>query len=634
MNLSLRVSALLVFFFCAAARLEAKHPAFELRDRDGRNVLETGRPVSTLQSCKECHDVQFITQHCYHSSLGFDERRHPGFNRDWRPWDFSPGPFGRWNPLFYRHLSLEGETNVDLDVHGWIAAYARHVGGGPAMLPGDGVEMNCFLCHIPKPDNPARLTELQQGRFSRANTATLATTGVAKPADNGWIYERAAFLPDGKVDAAKLGLCPPSSENCGQCHGVVDRGGHPISLELSLRQWSTATKGQVFSPQRISESAMNIRDKDRLTQAWDIHAERLLKCTSCHFSTNHPAFAERGAASRPSHLKFEPRRLSVGEYLDQPSHQFAKGHTTQGCLARRLDGTMRRCADCHDSSAGHDWLPYREVHFSRLSCEACHIPMAHAPAVRQIDWTLLTASGEPQVQWRGVEGDPNNPTSEICGFRPVLLPSRDLDGRARLVPHNLISAWYWVEKGKSPRPVRLADLKAAMLENGQYHPEIARALGKGPAVLDSAAKVEAVRRRLEAVGVANPAIQAEIQPYSLHHGVGPAKTATSRCETCHSGKSSLGEPIALASYVVNGVRPVPVPDGLVEFRGEQELRGEELVFRPSTVGASLYVLGHDRWWGADLLGAAMLAAVVVGVSLHAGARVWAAHQRKKEDARP
>ena len=40
------------------------------------------------------------------------------------------------------------------------------------------VEMNCFLCHTPKPNNNARADALQSGSFKWANTATLVDSGL------------------------------------------------------------------------------------------------------------------------------------------------------------------------------------------------------------------------------------------------------------------------------------------------------------------------------------------------------------------------------------------------------------------------------------------------------------------------
>lgn len=610
-----------------------EHPPVMLLDQAGHKVIESGMPISTMQSCGHCHDTPFIASHSYHASLGSDERQSPGSLPSGRPWDWSPGPFGRWSPLVYRYLPPGGDSRADRDTAEWIAEFGRHVGGGPSM-----VEMNCFLCHTSKPDNQARLKELRQGRPEWSNTATLASLGLVQRSPDGWACQREAFLSDGRLPAAKLGIRKPKSENCGLCHGLADRGGQPVALELSLRQWSTATEGQVFSPQRISESAVNVQDKERLTRPWDVHAERLLECTSCHFSLNDPAFYEPTPRSRPTHLAFEPRRLTVGQYVERPTHQFAKGRTSQGTLARHLDGTMRRCADCHNAIDTHPWLPYPEAHFARLSCEACHIPQVFAPAIRQVDWTLLTPDGEPQIRWRGIVRDPKNPTSLVTGFRPVLLPKQDLDGRTRLVPHNLVSAWYWVEGTDAPRPVRIADLKAALLQDGKYHPAVAAALNVGqgrPAdepspMLDTPEKVDAVRRRLEAVGVVKPHIEAEIQPFGLHHGVGPAKWATRKCETCHAADSRLGERFVLASYVPGSVLPKLVGDSGVELRGQLQSDAQgQLAFQPSTQDASLYVLGHNRWRWVNALGSISLVGVVLGAVIHAGLRAGVAWKKPK-----
>ena len=91
------------------------------------------------------------------------------------------------------------------------------------------VEMNCFLCHVQKPDNQARIKELKEGRFQWAKTATLALTGLVlvlcKTA--GPTSERRSCPMDG-AEASKLGIREPTSESCGLCHGLADRGEQPL----------------------------------------------------------------------------------------------------------------------------------------------------------------------------------------------------------------------------------------------------------------------------------------------------------------------------------------------------------------------------------------------------------------------
>ena len=659
------------------------HPPIVLRDRAGQLVIQSREPISTARTCGVCHDTDFIQRHSYHASLGIDERADVGSLKGQRPWDYSPGGIGRWNPLTYRYLTPPGQRELDMGVADWIRVQGwRHIGGGPALRgfgetpldqrdsanalqgvhpdlqtqnPQDGkprswdwrksgvVEMNCFVCHLDRPDNAARVAQLQAGQFGWANTATLANTGLVRQQGVVWEYRPDAFRPDGSVEATQLPLGKPTSAHCGQCHGLTHTSREPLELELTLRQWSTATKGQVFSAQRISESAVNLHQKERVTRPWDVHAQAMLECRHCHFSINNPANFEASPRSRPTHLKFEPRRLSLSEYLRQPSHQFAKGQTAQGTIAEHLAGTMRRCEDCHDAPKTHDWLPYQSVHFERLSCEACHIAQTYAPAVQQVDWTLIDKQGQPPTQWRGMKDDAAG-QSLITGFEPILLPRAGLDGRARLYPFNLVSAWYWVAGEEQPLPVRESDLQRAFLREGEYRPELLAALdtdgdgqlGTAELRLDSPEKVATAAGLLTEVGLQQPRIVAELQPYELHHGVGPGRDAIRSCEDCHAESSRLSQPLPLATYLPGGLLPQPVGDTDVVFSGS--MKGEELAaisWQPNLRDADLYVLGHSHWSWVNALGILSILGALVGSVTHAALRIrhgrWRLDQHRQQE---
>ena len=49
------------------------HPNFALLDLDGVNVLESNNAVSTMQTCGQCHDTEFISSHAFHSDLGLSD---------------------------------------------------------------------------------------------------------------------------------------------------------------------------------------------------------------------------------------------------------------------------------------------------------------------------------------------------------------------------------------------------------------------------------------------------------------------------------------------------------------------------------------------------------------------------------
>ena len=650
------------------------HPPVWLLDEDGNEVLESGKPVSAAKTCGECHDADYIAGHSYHVAVGFDEMFRPGSVAGVPPWNFSPGTFGRWDARRYRRLTIPGELQFDLGVADWIRLYGdRHAGGGPAYLARDGspladrsagdavhpethaldaasgrpvpwdwqasgaVEMNCFLCHLSQPNNAARIEALRAGNFRWAATATLAGPGLAEPRGDGtWAYDLGAFEADGSVSRDRLRIVDPRSNNCGQCHGLVHEGPEPVALTYGLDQWETASKGQIFSAQPVRDSALNLKDKGGLSMPWDVHASRLVVCTDCHVSLNNPVFFSEAERSRPRHLSYDARRPQIGDYLTKPSHNFTKGESAQGTTARRLDGTMRRCEDCHDALAIHEeWLPNPRRHLRTLLCETCHVPHVHAPARKQTDWTVLTSDRAPRVEYRGTDGAFGDPATLIEGFEPVVLPRSQLNGRIRHGPHNLCTAWSWVG-GEPGRPVRTRELEAAWFQGEAHHPDLVAALdedGDGALAreelrLDTDAKVAAVRARLEAVGVTSPRIEGWIQPLSLHHGVVSGAYATRRCETCHSKDSRLTRPFELSSYVPAGASARLVGDSNIRMPGRTYMEDGHLLYEPVPTASGRYVIGHDRAGWIDVVGVLLILGTLAGVVAHAVLRRH--HGRRRE----
>jgi hypothetical protein len=631
-----RFSTPAVLFAClAAARLAAAppsvpplHPKFKLLDAAGQAAIRSGRPVSTLRTCGACHDAAYIAGHSYHASLGADAPVAPGQAPSGRPWDTGTGLFGRWDPLAY------GPHGPHLDLRQWLHDLGeRHVGGGPAAAV--GVEMDCFLCHLPASDSAARAAELRSGRFEWAATATLASTGAVRRTSNGWKWNAGAFDAEGTIADAFPRPRVSSSSNCGLCHGLVATGPAPVVLRPGTRDRSTETKGQVFSAQRLKDSGLNLAGKDGLSRPFDVHAERLLECAHCHSTLNNPAQYSGVAREVLPYLSFEPRRLAPGEYLTRPDHNLAKGHTPQGTVARQFDGSMRRCEHCHNAQATHTWLPDTRRHLQALNCESCHVPRVYAPARQQTDWTVLHSDATALVRYRGVAGDVRKASSLVAGFQPVLLPREELDGSTRLTPHNLVATWYWVA-GDPPAPVALDDLRKAFLHGSDYHPEVKALLdanGDGAVDetelrLDTPSKAAAIRSRLEALGLHDPRIRGEIQPYSLHHGVAAGEWAVRQCTECHGRPSRLTAAIELAGYLPGGVRPVLVGDANVRWDGRTFLDGDgRLIYEPAAAPEA-YAIGRDRWPLGDLLGALAMLAVLASVLVHGGLRIYAIRMRR------
>ncbi len=648
------------------------HPPITLLDVNGDNVLETGLPVSTMNTCGVCHDTEFIENHSYHANMGLNELTSAGNTPSERDWDTSPGFFGKWNPLTYRYLSPKGDDIVDLTTAGWVQLYgARHIGGGPAVYARDGetlltdlpgssynlettivdpetgalirwnweesgvVEMNCFLCHIDNPDNDARIKALEDGDFSWANTATLLNTDLVEASYGNYAWNEEAFSETGELLEGMIEIQGPSNDNCGLCHGLVHADiEDPLMLSgCSADRWSTITTGQIISPQRLSDSGMNLADKEELSRPWDIHAERLLQCTDCHYSVNNPMYYEESNALKPDHLIFDPRRVDIGEYLQRPLHQFARGNSAQGTIAPNLENTMRRCDSCHDTSQTHEWLPYQDRHMSALSCESCHIPQLYSSANEQHDWTVITLDSNATSECRGTAGgDVGEIGTLITGYTPVLLPRADANGTNSLSPHNLITTWLWVY-GESERPVRLADLEAAYLENGDYHPGIMLrfdvdedgVLSNEELRIDTPEKEEFVITRLTLLGLDNPRIVGEVQPYTVSHDVAAGEWATKDCTACHGDDSRVTEPIQIATYAPGGNTPEFVRDSNISFTGEiYTAEDGSLYYKPASVDQDIYILGHDSVGWVDWLGIALFIGVLLGVAAHGGLRVYSA----------
>jgi thiosulfate reductase cytochrome b subunit len=612
-----------------SSQLAPIHPQFAFLDQQGQYVLDTAQPVSTMKTCGQCHDTTFIVTHSFHADLGLSsygkvDSSAPFASNGSHPWDLSNGLFGKWNPLTYRYLSAAGDERLDLGTSDWIRTFGdRIVGGGPAVqsrtgqaLPeGDAnpegwdwqqsgvAEMDCFLCHFSSPNNAARLEAIQAGKFQWANTATLVGTGLVDSSGGAYTWNQTAFSEDGLLLPESITIQDPTNENCAQCHGVVHTTQEPLTLTgCDLTNWQTATTGQVISAQKISESGLNLSDKETLNRSFDI-------------------------------LQFDPRRLEIGEYLQKPDHNFARGQSAQYTIAPELKGTMRRCESCHNAKDTHTWLPYADRHLDELACESCHIPKLYAPAVQSYDWTVLQADGQAVRLCRGVEGNSATLNDLVTGFSPVLMPRENIDGNITLAPYNLVTAWYWVyDSSSGARPVRLADLQAAFFEGGSYAPEILRALdtdGNGSLSsselsLDTAEKKSVVAGRLSALGLQNPHIEAEVQPYSVNHNVAGAEWAIKDCQACHSDDSRITQPIILASSIPGGVQPEFVKDANTATSGRLYTENGALYYRPATRNQKLYIFGHDRVPWVDWLGALFFVGVLGAVAVHGGLRFYSA----------
>jgi len=143
-------------------------------------------------------------------------------------------------------------------------------------------------------------------------------------------------------------------------------------------------------------------------------------------------------------------------------------------------------------------------------------------------------------------------------------------------------------------------------------------------MINSDAKEAIIVSRLSDLGLRNPRIAGEIQPYNVNHNVTHGEWATKECESCHSNDSRVTRPIVLSDYVPGGVLPTFVGNGSTLLSGDVTMTDEgALYFETQSSETGLYVLGHDNVRWVDVFGALIFAGTLLGVFVHGGLRVLA-----------
>ena len=620
-----------------------------------------------MQTCGQCHDTDFIVRHAFHSDLGLSDYK------ETNELNASNGLFGKWDPLTYRYLSQSNDEYLDLSTAEWLMLNgSRVVGGGPATTSRTGekltnlknskdnpetailddqkisnwnwaesgtMEMNCFLCHLESPNNEARVKAIQNGEFGDANTSTLLGLNIVTKSADGWTWNSNSFNELGEIKSDSLGIQDPTNSNCAACHGEVHpNAGDPLTItQCDLDYPQTATTGQVVSGQRINNSGVNLENKGELERSWDIHAERQLQCTDCHYALNNPSHLSEIQSNNPEHLLYDPRSLEINEYLQRPDHNFARGESAQFNVAPEYKGTMRRCENCHDTKPGHsNWLPYIDTHMEAIACETCHIPQMYAPAIQSYDWTVINTDGNAVSTCRGLEGTPNDITYLVTGYEPVLLNRTNIDGNTLLAPYNLITSFYWVyeDANGNNRPVRQVDLESVYLDNGKYTEYILAKfdenkdgqLDSNELAINSTEKEDFIRNELSALGLSNPRIEGMVQPYSINHNVTRGEYAVSDCKLCHNTESRITQPIKLA----DNAPIVPVFDNNNNVNGTGTFTKAEdgaLYYQPNPTGDDMYVFGSSRVNWVDWFGALAFAGSLLGVLGHGTLRYFSSRKQ-------
>ena len=674
------------------------HPVIKLLDEDGNPVIKTGKPVSTRKTCGQCHDYDFITS-AYHFQQGANEWDVKWGIKNKEVGSISPGMFGRQYDYPYYHM-----TPPDWKKYGFLFEYGRpnwalqcgicHLGGGPTefsfsgkrldTIPEERVkemdpdfyywdrksnvfrkwswkrsgvrEANCLVCHTPnysKGIQDQRTTGhgmFKIPHFASSTSAGLITTGVVKKVtdDGRVIYNPKAFYSDGRVKPEYLRITGSFARKdaCLQCHAAPVINGHvdpwynyPVVRTVNR---GVLRKGFVWSGENISETKDNIKDKEKLNFPWDVHAKAGLACLDCHVMGN------------------SPQSSSFTEYVKRPDHNFGKGHPLTWRVRTDLDFTVKRCSACHDAEKeGHDWLPEKELHLKKVSCETCHMPKNHYWMLNSFNFAfpytepfskgvkVERACGDAPQRFTilGVKGNPiADPNAEITGFYPLYIPrALEKDGEKKIVPYGVTFSLHWVDDATGNRVYFSQILNAFFVRKGDiWVPkkevlEVFDANKDGKiddeeALFDTEEKVTLAQKLLKAQGVKDPQLEIVAIPNTLAHNIAPKEQAIRSCDACHSNNSRIfnqGEysrvifdrPVLFKrSYIYNvdyrGIEIAKVKDGKTVWTNEYLLKDYHLVGALAPEEESSRALK-----AVEVLGLVVLIFTLAGVLFHIMGRV-------------
>jgi thiosulfate reductase cytochrome b subunit len=485
-------------------------------------------------------------------------------------------------------------------------------------------DKTCGACH-----DAAYITEHDVHRDKKVK----ATCIDCHFADGRMTLEAASFDQSGALLRKQVLIHEPTAANCGRCHGIVGGPSGPVSIPEGFEAPTvpgrsdsgfhlTQFGGAIFSPQKISESFLNIEAKERLDHPWDAHAGKVLSCAACHFAPNNPV---RGAAKHdaPKYLVNDPRRLSLAEYLRAPDHRLAAAE----------------CRSCHDPLQVHAFLPYKERHLQELQCMSCHAPSLYGPVVQVIDQTVVRPGGGPRFEYRNLEraeGVPLN-AAFLKSYAPALFPVPDKKDREIIAPRNLVTTWRWVA-GPNKEPVSADMIRAAFLTGNSYRSDVLKVFdadGDGRISdrelrLDTPVKVDFIRGRLTALGASRPVIDGIVEARPVSHGVVAARFLSRECANCHGQDSRMVTPVMLASFAPDGAIPhvATTPSGVPAVRGTvAPLQGGGLSLVREPAPKRLYVLGLTDLASVKWTGLSVFFLTLVSVGIHGGLRVSASRQR-------
>ncbi len=349
-----------------------------LRDEMGDTIDPGSKgalPISTRQTCGQCHDYEKISGGWHFNSSGTNSC--PG--RASEPWFMVDAATGSQIPMSLRSWKgVYKPSDLGLTNWEWTYAFGRHMPGGdlgePADIYAEGGpdarwevsgkhEINCFACHTQDKfyDHSEYVRLMARENFAWAASGALGigdVGGMGSRVPGYWDALRGMDRDDAvyrvpphiQYDMARfdsksrtvLEVGAPRNENCLNCHSVT-------------------------------QSGMGHKEIDG-----DVHLRAGMSCTDCHSNG----------------LK----------------HEIARGYEgdTSGHMDRNR--ATASCVGCHNGTAaikaGRFGAPAPEhvgiplVHFEKLSCTVCHSGVTAEGKIAQVRTSRANRMGVyGRAQW-------------------------------------------------------------------------------------------------------------------------------------------------------------------------------------------------------------------------------------------
>jgi len=400
-----------------------------LRDGFGDTIAPGAHdalPVSTRQTCGQCHDYDAIASGWHFNMSGTNAV--PG--RPAQPWFLIDPLSGSQIPMGLRGWPGTFEPGqIGMTDWEWVYAFGRHMPGGdradPLDLYAEGglrarwdvsgpIEVNCFVCHSRSTayDHSEWVRLIARQNFRWAATGALGlgeVLGMGSRVPDYWNELRGLNRDDSVYavpphmaydtrlfdakDRTVLDLGAPRSENCLNCHST-------------------------------SQAGMPHKDIDG-----DVHLRAGMACTDCHGNGEDHAIA-RG-------------------FEGDNTGKMDRTRATASCVGCHMGGTDGAKAGRHGAPAPkHVGIPVS--HFSTLSCTACHSGVTENGDLAQVRTS--------RANRMGVYGRARWATPQPFILEPVFVKNE----QGKIEPRRMVWPAFWGKRdGEAVKPLRPEDVNAA-----------------------------------------------------------------------------------------------------------------------------------------------------------------------------